>query len=550
MPPKKKKEDGQKKEKKPKSGPSATEQLNDQSKEFYLAQIRDLEGRIDRYQKKCDELEVKNAEFRQQFDQMEENKRDIVAFIKKKLDEKVDEISDLNDRLVGLQQSKDQDREVFEQQLQQLRTEYRETKDQLTSENMMLSGKLASLEEFRAQREELMSQMAKLEALIAEQASIHQEEIYNLEKKQVIDKDRLKKEMVTRVNLVAAEFRKASNRQMAETTKRTIRENVAISAQLSKMSDKTMELISGNDELKSRERHQRQMMELLQATELELTKKNLANQNAIRVLVDKCHQQEMALEESSAVAEMYHEMEAEVMQLRQQLEIVRNELTTLSQKNQLLEHELGVTKDALNDRVQTRQNLEHVLEDAAKALNDVLAPEKGEQCTTSQMDLVAKRATMLENLLCLLNSAADLGVGPSMADLRPQSMQNHHRRVSPRDLGFGELSSGMSLPPHYQPGDLGLVPRPDERLFTSRAAWPSETEKPVSVRKAPCQSVATQTVSAVKAMFFAEKSNAATATTGTSGRPPPMEDRRLAHNGPMLPAIVSTSSKPLCNRVY
>ena len=35
-----------------------------------------------------------------------------------------------------------------------------------------------------------MSQMARLEGLIAEQASIHQEEIYNLEKKQVIDKDR------------------------------------------------------------------------------------------------------------------------------------------------------------------------------------------------------------------------------------------------------------------------------------------------------------------------------------------------------------------------
>lgn len=53
----------------------------------------------------------------------------------------------------------------------------------------------------------------------------------------------LKKEMVMRVNQVAAEFRKVSNKQMAETTKRTIRENVSINAQLGKMSDKTMELI-------------------------------------------------------------------------------------------------------------------------------------------------------------------------------------------------------------------------------------------------------------------------------------------------------------------
>jgi len=51
----------------------------------------------------------------------------------------VHEISDLNDRLFGLQQTKDQDREMFEQQLQQLRNEYDETKEQLMSENMMLS---------------------------------------------------------------------------------------------------------------------------------------------------------------------------------------------------------------------------------------------------------------------------------------------------------------------------------------------------------------------------------------------------------------------------
>ena len=55
--------------------------------------------------------------------------------------------------------------------------------------------------------------------------------------------------MVQRVNQVAAEFRKVSNKQMADTTKRTIRENVAIHVQLAKMSDKTMQLIKENDEL-------------------------------------------------------------------------------------------------------------------------------------------------------------------------------------------------------------------------------------------------------------------------------------------------------------
>lgn len=95
---------------------------------------------------------------------------------------------------------------------------------------------------------------------------------------------RLKKEMMSRVSQVAAEFRKASDRQLADTTKRTIRENVSISAQLAKISDKTVELIANNDSLKERERRQRQEIELLQASETLMTEKNIANQKVITLL--------------------------------------------------------------------------------------------------------------------------------------------------------------------------------------------------------------------------------------------------------------------------
>ena len=84
--------------------------------------------------------------------------------------------------------------------------------------------------------------------------------------------------MIVRVNTVAAEFRKVSNKQMAETTKRTLRENVSINAQLGKMSDKTMELIQENDELRAKEKKQKQQIELLEHNEKDLIKKNASNQ--------------------------------------------------------------------------------------------------------------------------------------------------------------------------------------------------------------------------------------------------------------------------------
>ena len=88
---------------------------------------------------------------------------------------------------------------------------------------------------------------------------------------------RLKKEMIVRVNTVASEFRKVSNKQMAETTKRTLRENVAINAQLSKMSDKTMELIQENDELRDKEKDDNLQLEMLEHKEKEIMLKNASN---------------------------------------------------------------------------------------------------------------------------------------------------------------------------------------------------------------------------------------------------------------------------------
>jgi SUMO ligase MMS21 Smc5/6 complex component len=51
---------------------------------------------------------------------------------------KKEEIHDLNDRLIGLQQTKDAEKDAFDKQLTDLRTEFQETKDVLTNQNNSL----------------------------------------------------------------------------------------------------------------------------------------------------------------------------------------------------------------------------------------------------------------------------------------------------------------------------------------------------------------------------------------------------------------------------
>ena len=137
-------------------------------------------------QKKCDELEIANGQFNEKFTQMETDKREVVAFWKRQVEAKTDEIADLNDRYIGLQQTRDNEREQYELQIKQQRNEYQEMKDQLTSENMILGGKLAALEEFKMQKEDLMAKFAIMEEELKKKDQNHKEDICNLEKKAVM----------------------------------------------------------------------------------------------------------------------------------------------------------------------------------------------------------------------------------------------------------------------------------------------------------------------------------------------------------------------------
>ena len=103
---------------------------------------------------------------------------------------------------------------------------------------------------------------------------------------------RMKREMVAKVNSVAAEFRKVSDIQMAETTKRAIRENVSINQQLSKMSEKTIQFIQDVEELKQRERDLLRRVDILEFSNQELTKKNVSCQKVLRLMRDKVGERE------------------------------------------------------------------------------------------------------------------------------------------------------------------------------------------------------------------------------------------------------------------
>lgn len=55
--------------------------------------------------------------------------------------------------------------------------------------------------------------------------------------------------MIQKMNLVAADFRRASNKQMAETTKRTINENARIEQTVNDMEDVSSRVENENEHI-------------------------------------------------------------------------------------------------------------------------------------------------------------------------------------------------------------------------------------------------------------------------------------------------------------
>lgn len=178
-----------------------------------------------------------------------EDKADVVAFLTRTLLQKNDKISELQERLEGLQNIHTVEKSAHEIKLRTLEQDFVKMKEQLVSENMVLAKKLDALEEFKIQREQIMAKQAAQEEHIQELKAEYEKRIYAIEKKHIIEEDRLKNDMTAKLENVASEFRQASHAQMSATTQRTVRENVNLSAQVNQLSEKNASLNVENRKL-------------------------------------------------------------------------------------------------------------------------------------------------------------------------------------------------------------------------------------------------------------------------------------------------------------
>ncbi|XP_051022150.1 cilia- and flagella-associated protein 157 [Acomys russatus] len=457
----KKKKGGKKDTNAPRKSPESA--MIEELKEFYHKQIQDLEDRLARYQRKWDELAVQEKLFRQEFEQLATNKKEIVAFLKRTLNQRVDEITDLNDQLQNLQMAKEMEKDAFEAQLAQVRHEFQETKDQLTTENIALAGKLTSLEEFRLQKEELTEKFLVLEDQLQKQEGEYKNYVYNLEKKSVLDKDRLRKEIIQRVNLVATEFRKVATNQMWETTRRAILENSSMTLQLSKVSQEGMQLLQENEQLRGTRDKLYQQLELLENTQEIMARNNRGHQKIILMLTEKCRQQRQDTEEMEHLRLLLSQQEQTIQQLQKEHQTLKSEKEQVEEQLREQQAKANRLQEELTEKEKVRANLETVLAQATSLLRDIVQMRTDAEDGDFDVVFQLQRKELLQQLLALLSSAVvskiHLHVGPHQ-DKQTQGLPKESQLSTQKSkMAAASLLQQLSTITTYQPGDLGLVPR-------------------------------------------------------------------------------------------
>jgi len=437
------------------------EVLPEVDKEFYEIQITDLNQKLARLRSRCTEVETENDEVKKSLQKLDEDRADIIAYLKRTLQTKADEIAELQERLVALQQTRESEKVKFLEKIKTMEHDFKTMHEQLNSEIKLLNGKLNSLEEFRRERDDLMNKFLKQEEGMEEQEKRHKITLYEVERKFIIGKDELKKDMENKLLQLSLDFQNTTDIRIATTTHRVIRENVAINNEINVLMESWKNLHEENASLKKKEKELKIETEIQREDNVTLLKKNTIQNKIIEKITGMHRKAQDSYKEIEQVRRLNQTLErrleiadTELQQTRKTCQHLRQLLE--SRQVQECQHEV----DLLELRGQC-QALETVVNMAAQAVRQALKvqeePDEDEAYNLSQ------REALLTTLLELFE--------------QPQHSPTKHP-----SLNTMSLLDVQPLP--YSTGDLGLVSKhsdedtlPKTILLTTKSKHKTESPK-------------------------------------------------------------------------
>lgn len=243
--------------------------------------------RIKNYKDKIDVLVGENETLRKAEARAVEDKHDVVEFLRSEVAKMEVKIDALESTVEDSRQEKERISCEHRALVEDLVREKRMCMENAEVEQRKLKSALDGLIGFKGQKGPMENEIAQLKALLEAQEKDFRdrERLTEIDKLQKLSRIRI--EMNERVDNAVSNFRKLSDEQMAETSKRAVRENENLTKQISYLSVKTVDLIRENSELRAQMQRLVLENEILQETAKGSLQKSIQSQKVVKLLVHK-----------------------------------------------------------------------------------------------------------------------------------------------------------------------------------------------------------------------------------------------------------------------
>ncbi|CAH0586790.1 unnamed protein product [Chrysodeixis includens] len=401
-------------------------------KALYELQLADLNRKLARLRSAVTDYENRNEELQKAYDKLDEDRADIIAYLKKTLNVKTDENLELKEKVKGLEELREIETAQFKETVTELEKNFTTMKDQLTSENKLLAGKLNTLEEFRAIRDDLMRKFERQEHSFEEQEMKYRRMLYDAEKKYVIGKDNLKREMEGRLLQLAQEFQDASEMRIAASTHRVIRENIALNNQLDNLLQTQAKVAEQNERFREDERAAQNAKEVAEEERDKAINKSIVQLKVIDQLT-------AAFQDVKKQKALYDKKQFDNEKLQAKMQKLVTDNEDLLLRVRILEQNLHATFGEQNKSVvetakllREIENYKKILRDSAFAVQAALKLDHWSTLDPSRE--IIEREKVLNKILKVINQYRDTARAESMESL----------------ISLGKI---------YDKGDLGFTPK-------------------------------------------------------------------------------------------
>ncbi|XP_053277088.1 cilia- and flagella-associated protein 157 [Pleuronectes platessa] len=456
-------------EKKPEE--MSPEEQRYRDRELFLNQIQYLTDQLERNQLKCDGLEQQSKDFTSQYSSLDKDKNDIMDYLKRSLLEKEDEADELYEKLETQRQTAAKDKEALRLEDDQMKQELQERIEELSGENKRLGSSLASLEEFKRQREQLTSNMESLERQLASQEEKHTADLHNLKMSVLLEKNRLEKEMENREGNMGVNVQRLVDQQLPVETKQAFEENRALLTRCRHLSERAEALIKENAALQEHKSKHNADSNILEKMNKDLSRKVCI---AKKVVKQVSAQSEQLQAELSTCKQERAELQAELRRLVDAMAVLRQFKASVPEPPREDSAEVTGLKAALQEAKRRSRRMKSAMQEAVDTLRQTLPEALMEQNPELGLD---RWNQLMQKLLVVLDtgtssSAEDLTSDPAATrSLNPFIrfiVYNYSSFLMPCAAPLDPVSSFQFQLARYRPGDLGLIPPPAQKLLLSR----------------------------------------------------------------------------------